>query len=356
MPDKIQVMVNGLPGKMATLVAERVLQEKDMKLFPFSLTGQDIELSYVDIGKNGSFVSLVKPMDRETEGKCFYKSFKGIIGVDYIADPSNPNAVNANVEFYCRNGLNSVVGSTGGDRKALEERAKNSKIVILPASNMAAPVVALQEFIQDFANENPRLFKGYKIETKESHQEKKSDPSGTAIAISKSWAKLGIEGMPYDVRDVEAIKSSYPKPLVDRFGNSFRMIRNPEEQKEIGVPEEFLSGHGWHTYTIEAPYDQGNNLEHLKHAFSQFFVEGASAFEGYKISNEHPVIGAISPDKNVLLRMWDTGDDSLEITHNINGRSVYVDGTMQAIRFLDRKVRAGERGKVYSMIDVLTEV
>jgi len=37
----------------------------------------------------------------------------------------------------------------------------------------------------------------------------------------------------------------------------------------------------------------------------------------------------------------------------VNGRDVYAAGTLDALRYLQRKVEAGERGKVYSMIDVL---
>jgi 4-hydroxy-tetrahydrodipicolinate reductase len=43
------------------------------------------------------------------------------------------------------------------------------------------------------------------------------------------------------------------------------------------------------------------------------------------------------------------------ITHNVNGRSVYAQGTLDAVRFLDKKILSGEKGKVYSMMDVLKE-
>ena len=78
-------------------------------------------------------------------------------------------------------------------------------------------------------------------------------------------------------------------------------IREPEKQLEMGIPEEALAGHGWHTYALK------------------------------------------SEDGNVLFRF----------THNINGREVYAEGTLVALRFLESKVESGERGKIYSMIDVL---
>ena len=79
--------------------------------------------------------------------------------------------------------------------------------------------------------------------------------------------------------------------------------RDPERQRNMwGVPPEHLGGHGWHTYSL------------------------------------------VSPDRTV----------KFEFIHNVNGRDVYVEGTLDAIRFLAQKLDAGEKGRVYSMIDVLS--
>jgi 4-hydroxy-tetrahydrodipicolinate reductase len=71
------------------------------------------------------------------------------------------------------------------------------------------------------------------------------------------------------------------------------------QQTNLGVPKEYLKGHAFHTYTM------------------------------------------LSPDGMV----------KLEFTHNVLGRSVYVDGALRAIRFLTK--HKGEKGKVFSMVDVL---
>ncbi|NOQ68103.1 hypothetical protein GQ568_01525 [Patescibacteria group bacterium] len=39
------------------------------------------------------------------------------------------------------------------------------------------------------------------------------------------------------------------------------------------------------------------------------------------------------------------------LVHNVDGRKVYIDGTMRAIRFLAEK--SDEPGNVFSMVDVL---
>ncbi len=78
--------------------------------------------------------------------------------------------------------------------------------------------------------------------------------------------------------------------------------RDPEAQvNQWHIPAEHLDGHAWHTYTL------------------------------------------VSPDGSV----------KFAFTHNINGRDVYAEGTADAVVFLDRRCRQGEKGTVFSMIDVL---
>jgi 4-hydroxy-tetrahydrodipicolinate reductase len=80
------------------------------------------------------------------------------------------------------------------------------------------------------------------------------------------------------------------------------MERDPERQSNMwGVPPEYLVGHGWHTYTLT------------------------------------------SADQTV----------KFEFIHNVNGREVYGEGTLDAVVFLSKKVAQGVRGKVFSMIDVM---
>ena len=80
------------------------------------------------------------------------------------------------------------------------------------------------------------------------------------------------------------------------------MERDPAVQKsEWGIPEEFLSGHGWHAYSL------------------------------------------ISDDRTVRF----------DFCHNVNGREVYGRGTLDAVRYLAERIKEGAGGRVYTMIDVL---
>jgi len=267
---KMKVMVNGLPGKMASEVVKQVLKSEGFELVPYALTGSDVNASSIKVGNLE--IALVKPEARED----FIASIqKPEISVDY----THPSAVNSNADFYCRHNLPFVMGTTGGDRTALEQRVKDSEIVAVVAPNMAKQIVAFQAMMKYAADNFPTAFEGYSLEIAESHQKGKADTSGTAKAMVGYFNTLGI---PFSVEQI-------------------RMIRDPQQQVAMGVPEEALTGHGWHTYTLK------------------------------------------SKEGSVLFRF----------IHNVNGREVYAAGTIDAIRYLSEKIAVGEKGKVYSMMDVL---
>ncbi|XP_078166821.1 putative 4-hydroxy-tetrahydrodipicolinate reductase 1, chloroplastic isoform X1 [Carex rostrata] len=86
--------------------------------------------------------------------------------------------------------------------------------------------------------------------------------------------------------------------------NEIKMIRDPEEQiNMVGVPEEHLAGHAFHLYNLA------------------------------------------SPDETV----------SFEFQHNVRGRSIYAEGSIDAAIFLHKKVQSKAEKKIYDMIDVLRE-
>jgi len=145
---------------------------------------------------------------------------------------------------------------------------------------MAKQIVGFQAMMEYTAKTFPGLFNNYSLEIKESHQQGKADTSGTAKAMIKYFNQLGI---------------SFSE-------DSIQMERNPTVQKDSwGIPEQYLTGHGWHTYTLT------------------------------------------SKDKTVCF----------EFKHNVNGRDIYAHGTLDAVTYLARKIDEGSKGSIYSMIDVL---
>ena len=271
---RIKLMVNGLPGNMATNVVNHALDDHRFELISQSLTGPEITDTKTTI--NGVIFGLIQPGDRD-QAILTIKDQEGIfLSVDY----SHPSAVNSNAEFYCRNELPFVMGTTGGNRQDLEKVVISSSIPAVIAPNMAKQIVGFQAMMEYAAGIFPDLFKGYSLEIKESHQKGKADTSGTAKAMVRYFNSLGLTFAEDDIEKE----------------------RNPEKQKSVwGIPEAFLEGHGWHTYRLD------------------------------------------SEDKTVRF----------EFSHNVSGRDIYAQGTLDALVYLSKKLTEGEAGKVFTMIDVL---
>ena len=100
----------------------------------------------------------------------------------------------------------------------------------------------------------------------------------------------------------KAMVSSFNKLGIPFSESDIVKERDPENQEKTWrIPHDHLEGHAWHTYTLT------------------------------------------SSDNSV----------SFVFQHNVNGRDIYAKGTLDAALFLYRQANKGERGKVFSMIDVL---
>ena len=271
---RIKIMINGLPGNMAASVVKNAIKDDRFELIHQSLTGPEITETECII--NSAVIHLVQPHHREEAYTELIKQEGVFISVDY----THPSAVNGNVEFYCKHDIPFVMGTTGGNRKIIEDTVLLSSIPAVIAPNMAKQIVGFQAMMEWSAKNFPNLFAGYSLQIKESHQAGKADSSGTARAMIQYFNQLGI---PFSEDDI--IKE-----------------RDPVKQKEDwGIPEAYIKGHGWHTYTL------------------------------------------LSEDRTVKFKF----------SHNVNGRDIYAKGALDAVSFLFEKVKKGVKGKVYSMIDLL---
>jgi 4-hydroxy-tetrahydrodipicolinate reductase len=274
--NRIKVMINGIPGNVAVVIAKHTMMDDRFELIPYSLTGPEITGNNYTL--NNFSINLLSPDERDAA----IIGIKGNEGEFISIDYTHPAAVNGNAEFYCKHRLPFVMGTTGGDRKLLTDTVTEASISAVIAPNMAKQIVGFQAMMEWCANAFPGLFTGYSLEIKESHQKGKADTSGTAKALVECFRNMGV-----DCSEKNIIKE-----------------RDPEIQKKIwNVPEEFLGGHGYHQYTL------------------------------------------ISEDKTVKFKFG----------HNINGRDVYVQGTLDAVVFLNHKIKESVQGRVFSMIDVLRD-
>jgi 4-hydroxy-tetrahydrodipicolinate reductase len=103
----------------------------------------------------------------------------------------------------------------------------------------------------------------------------------------------------------KALVSSIKTLAADKdYSNSdIVMIRDEAAAIEFGVPPNAMKGHAFHTYTLTSP----------------------------------------------------DGTVEFEIKHNVSGRTVYAEGTADAVKFLAKKITVEKEPKVYNMIDVLEE-
>ncbi|MDA3918458.1 MAG: dihydrodipicolinate reductase [Deltaproteobacteria bacterium] len=273
--EKIDIMINGLPGNVAKTMTASALKDDRFNVLPLSLTGQEIENKTINI--DDITFELIKPDTRDEKIKEIKSQSASFIAVDY----THPTAVNSNALFYTQNKIPFVMGTTGGDRDKLEQTVRQASTPAVIAPNMAKQIVGFQAMMEYAANSFPDLFHGYTLEVIESHQNGKADTSGTAKAMVGYFNKLGPD---FDVNDI-------------------KMIRDPKiQEQELKIPKEYLTGHGWHTYTLKAE-------------------DGSAMFE---------------------------------FKHNINGRDIYVNGTFDAVMFLVQKLEESDSTrKLYTMIDVL---
>ena len=220
---QINVMVNGLPGNVATVIARHIVSDQRFTLIPYSLTGPEIHTdNYLVEDKN---LCLIRPDARQAAMDDILASYTHLICIDF----THPAAVNNNTRFYCERSIPFVMGTTGGDREALVTTVENSGIAAVIAPNMAKQIVGFQAMMAWAADTFPGLFDGYAISVRESHQQGKADTSGTARAMVGYFNRLGLKCSAEDIEQE----------------------RNPEKQvNEWGIPGEYLDGHGWHTYTL----------------------------------------------------------------------------------------------------------
>jgi 4-hydroxy-tetrahydrodipicolinate reductase len=283
--DQVRVMVNGMPGPMATAAAEACLR-KGLSLAPTAMTGPNVDPCIIQVFDKVSGRSAQVKLIPSTESELIAAAIAGmkeasdiLLAIDY----THPSAVNENAKFYVKNKIPFVMGTTGGDRGALLDDVEGNFAVIAP--NMGKQIVAMQSALEELAKKFPAAFEGYELKVKESHQKTKADTSGTAKAVIESLKVLTKNEEFEADRDVD-------------------MVRDDQESVDFGVPRDALLGHAFHTYTLTSP----------------------------------------------------DGSVEFQLQHNVVGRTVYAEGTADAVKFLAKKIAEGhDAPQIYTMINVLEE-
>ncbi|GBG31187.1 4-hydroxy-tetrahydrodipicolinate reductase 1, chloroplastic [Hondaea fermentalgiana] len=245
MKSSVVAVVNGLPGNMGKEIAQACLR-RGLEVADVALTGANMPKDVtVEKDDGGSVtVNLVGPgSEAETQLKEALEKGRSEGKIVVAIDFTHPSAVNRNAELYVKLGLPFVMGTTGGDREALQKVVADNGLFALIAPNMCKQIVAFQAMMDTMASTYPGAFGGYGLEITESHQSGKADTSGTAKAMVEYLNKLK-GGDPFDVEDIKKLRES-------------------EAQQAFGVPAEALEGHAWHTYTLKS--GDGSVVFEFKH-------------------------------------------------------------------------------------------
>ena len=223
---KTPIIIAGLPGKVATLVAEAIEGSENYLLFDIALSSSQHE------GRcNLDNINLLSTSNSSLIENLY--NIKRIHPSVIIIDYTSPNAVNSNAELYTKIGIPFVMGTTGGDRQKLFETVKNSEISAVIDTNMAPHIVIMQSILEQASKEFPGSLPGWKLSVVESHQAGKKDVSGTA----RSWLpKL--------------------KALGANLIGEIESIRDPKKQTDLGIQN--TDGHGYHWFTLTSPDEKAS--------------------------------------------------------------------------------------------------
>jgi 4-hydroxy-tetrahydrodipicolinate reductase len=216
--DELVVMVNGMPGPMATEVA-KVCIDRGITLTSVAFTGPGSPESILVEGRSTSQkVSLIQGPGINDDAKNILselvKSHPRLVVVDY----THPSAVLSNIGCYCACDANFVMGTTGGDPSEMKKIFDTGKNKAVIAPNMAKQIVALQAALEAMTKRFPSSFLGYQLKVTESHQSTKADTSGTAKAVVQHLVDLNGGDF-------------------DKAFESIEKVRDPVGQLAFGVPE-----------------------------------------------------------------------------------------------------------------------
>lgn len=207
----------------------------------------------------------------------------------------------------------------------------------------ATQVVAFQATMQMMAENFPGAFAGYTLDVRESHQSTKVDTSGTAKEVVASFEKLGIP-----------FKQVNPTATVMQFMHLPRLSQRPNNLKSVREGMQFRSltlGTGQNRKaarrftavrickcSYECPQEQIRRVREPMEQMEEMHVP-ENALRGHAFHTYH----LTSPDGSV----------SFEFQHNVCGRQIYAEGTVDAALFLAAKIAEKSDKRIFNMVDVL---
>lgn len=192
----IKVGVVGALGKMGKEVVRAVYNAEDMELvMAVDISGVGTDAGIASVSKNTGVL-----IESDIETAISTKK------PDIIVDFTQPKDIYSHVCTYIKNGVKSVIGTTGLKDEEIENIKKLSKennTACLIAPNFSTGAVLLMMF----AKQASKYFKNAEI-IELHHNQKKDAPSGTAIKTAQMMAEENPDFMYGNCPETELIQGA----------------------------------------------------------------------------------------------------------------------------------------------------
>jgi hypothetical protein len=293
MEKKKSLIVVGASGKMGVPIIKRATAE-----------GYKIDMAVVGPDDNTTHVygSINEPIkcQRINEIDWFYPKSQYLLDSErpIIIDVTHKSAIGDNyMNVYKKLQLPLIIGTIGISK---EDIATVDFPIIIGSPNFSTEIVKILKTFR--SGLEPGFLNGLFYGWTESHQG--PDPE------KGSWGKRESSG------------------TADFMGDSFKMlgakmvyqtsIRDEQIQRKMGVEEQYLSGHGWHTYHFMSFKKYG--LEKVQKVCEQLVLEA-------KLSMPRRTSNSIERwNKDRTLQLKVSYDNyNVRLSHNVNGRNPYID-------------------------------
>jgi 4-hydroxy-tetrahydrodipicolinate reductase len=328
--EKQKFIIVGASGSMGLLALSEAT--KNGHEIIAAIVGPEDKTSHVH-DSNGVLINCEKI--NKFDWRAIRREFKNST-LPIIIDASSEGVVNSNyATYYLKTGFPIIFITTGVNKGAI---IGHKSPILLASPNCSLPLVSvLKKFACLDASKMKVLGTSQKIYfgITESHQ---------GPDISRGFlGKTGVSGT------AKAMETYLTAEGCERL--YFESIRTRKKQLAMGVPEDHLDGHAYHTYHFMIRDDSD--------AFDYLMSEILSIF-----NNLHNYGTFLTPESNHALQrvsedgslefILDFDQNNVWLSHNVNGRRPYIDGLFSEkvfgtfIEYISWK-----RNEIITMFDLL---
>jgi 4-hydroxy-tetrahydrodipicolinate reductase len=305
-----QIYISGISTKnldnMAGTIANAIDKNTDMILWNVAFVGKSEPAENTQIGN--TYLNLIKPNQ-----------------IKELLNYSQPDAIvdyapwSENWKFYNQLKIPFILWATKVDIESIIKDTKKKENYWIIASNMGEPIVMLKHKLESI---DSKYFQWLSMKVIESHQAGKADYSGTVKnEIGRVFQEKWVQ---FEVKNENLYTPNKDSELWD-----LNCIREKETQEIFGIPEEYITWHAYHIYELKWDIKK---LEYIQEQLAEWS----------KLWNQD-----FWTETSVKIMSW-----KLFIEHNINGREIYAQWTIEAIKYILHMKKELSNQYIHSMVDV----